>query len=100
MIWKSGWPSMRGKMAGDGFDLEAFLALKKQAERLRREADRSEGRKASLLARLEEEFGLASVQAAERALVGMKIVLEDDEKKYRQLLAEFEAAANGERLGT
>ena len=86
-------------MAGDGFDLEAFLALKKQAERLRREADRAEGRLASLLDGLKEKFGLASVDAAKQELAKRKELVGQQEQEYGRLVEEFEAA-NGERLGT
>ncbi len=72
-------------------DLARWQKLKDRADRARRDADRAEGARRQLLARLETEYGCRSVGEGEAKLRGLRGELAAREAEFASALDEFEA---------
>lgn len=71
-------------------DTEAFLRLKRQADRARSEADKASGALAALKAQLEEKFGCKTLKEARKLLEEMQHEGKDLEKEFKAKLKEFQ----------
>lgn len=80
-------------------DLSEFEALKRQADKARREADRAQGAVAQLKEQLESEYGCKSVKAAEKLsekiLTELAALEEEFDEKFAEFKSEFAERRDG-----
>jgi len=72
-------------------DLEKLKALLEQEKQ---KANKAEGAKEQLMARLKSEFGLSSVDEAEKCVLTLEQAVAEDQKKQDELLKQLEELTN------
>lgn len=72
-------------------DINEVKRIKERADTLRAEAERAAGAADAALAKLKEEFGVATLAEAEAKLVAMDTEVEAAEAAYNEALAAFKA---------
>jgi len=72
-------------------DAQRLLRLAQKRDELRREADRAEGARLQLLARLKQEFGCDSLDGAEKLLAKMQKEKQRLEAQLTKKLDEMES---------
>lgn len=75
---------------------QRYNALRTQAERAQREADRAAGAKEALLKRLKEEFNCNTIAEARRLLDKLAAQASEVETKLNKAMAEYERAWKGD----
>jgi hypothetical protein len=78
-------------------DVREYERLKKKADKLKAEAERAAGALEQTMARLKDEFGCDSLEAAEKLLEKKEAEKEKAEQKYEEELEAFKSKW-GEKL--
>lgn len=72
-------------------DLEKLKAMLEQEKQ---KANKAEGAKEQLMARLKSEFGLSSVDEAKKCVLVLEQAVAEDQKKQDELLKQLEELTN------